>query len=145
MVSTGDDREVVYSVSFNQNQDQFAVATNKGFQVYSMSSELIRCIKREFKGGLSVVQMLGMSNILLLVATGENPDYPSTNVMIWDDKQLAVINHVEFLPPIKSLSYNCEMYMVGTAESILCMTLDGHNKVHEIVTKFNEKGLHAIS
>ena len=86
MVSSGDDKEVVYSVSFNQNQDQFAVATNKGFQVYSMSSELIRCIKREFKGGLSVVQMLGMSNILLLVATGENPDYPSTNVMIWDDK-----------------------------------------------------------
>ena len=91
------------------------------------------------------MQMLGISNILLLVATGENPDYPSTNVMIWDDKQLAVINHVEFLPPIKSLSYNCEMYMVGTAESILCMTLDGHNKVHEILTKFNEKGLHAIS
>ena len=36
--------------------------------------------------------MLGISNVLLLVATGENPDYPTNQVMIWDDKQFQNIH-----------------------------------------------------
>ena len=52
---------------------------------------------------------------------------------------------MEFDLPVKSLSYNNEMYVVGTAQSVLCMTLDGHKKIHEIPTGFNLKGLHAIS
>ena len=49
------DREVVTSVSFNQNLTSFALATNKGFWLYSHQPELIKQIKREFKGGISVV------------------------------------------------------------------------------------------
>lgn len=45
---------------------------------------------RQITGGLRVVQMIAKSNILLMVATGENPDYPSDQVLLWDDKKLDI-------------------------------------------------------
>jgi|LauGreDrversion4_2_1035121.scaffolds.fasta_scaffold2462748_1 hypothetical protein len=50
--------------------------------------------------------MVGNSNIVLLVATGENPDYPSNQVIIWDDKQMVDINKVQFDVSVKSLSFS---------------------------------------
>ena len=51
-----------------------------------MVPELIKKIRREFKGGIDTVKMLNNSNIVLLVATGENPNYPNDQVIVWDDK-----------------------------------------------------------
>lgn len=88
--------------------------------------------------------MVGFTNIVLLVATGENPTYPNDQVIIWDDKQLGAVNYVQFNQPIKSLSYNCEMYIVGMEESVSCMSFD-HKTVYEIKTKHHLKGMHAVS
>jgi hypothetical protein len=70
--------------------------------------------------------MVGKTNILFLVATGENPDYPSDQVMVWDDKKQQTQYHVQYHEPIKSLSFTNDMYIVGKEASIMCMTLVDH-------------------
>jgi hypothetical protein len=72
-----EEREEVFSISFNQNLETFAVGTNQGFWIYSLVPELIKKIRHEVKGGIQTVQMVGFTNIVLLVATGENPTYPN--------------------------------------------------------------------
>jgi WD40 repeat protein len=49
------DREEINSVSFSQNQQSFALATNKGFWIYTIYPEFMKQIKRTFKGGISIV------------------------------------------------------------------------------------------
>lgn len=89
--------------------------------------------------------MVGKTNILFLVATGENPDFPSDQVMVWDDKKQQPQYHVQYHEPIKSLSFTNDMYIVGKEASIMCMTLADHKTQIEIHTCPNHKGIHAVS
>lgn len=101
-------------------------------------------IKRIFPGGIKIAQMVGLTNILFLVATGENPDCPSDQVMIWDDKKQQIQYNVQCHEPIKSLSFTNGMYVVGKETSILCMNLENKTQI-EIQTCINPKGIHAVS
>lgn len=85
--SSAIEKEVVNSITFNQDKNCFAIATNKGFWIYSINPTTQQ-IRRDIKGGLSVVQMIGMSNILLMIPTGDDPAYRNFNLIIWDDKHL---------------------------------------------------------
>jgi len=50
--------------------------------------------------------MVGKSNIVLLVATGDNPEFSSDQVIFWDDRSLSIARKVEFGEPILTLSYH---------------------------------------
>ena len=57
--------------------------------------------------------MVGQSNLLLLVATGENLDYRSDKIMIWDEKTLNVVLTLDMNEPVLSLSYANKLFFVG--------------------------------
>lgn len=45
-------------------------------------------LKRDIEGGLSFVQMLNRSNILVFVGSGENGyDYPENKLFFWNEKE----------------------------------------------------------
>lgn len=71
------DREQILHISLNQDRNSFALGTTQAFWIYCLDPSIIRHVKRPFKGGVKLVQMVGISSFMLLVATGVNPEHPS--------------------------------------------------------------------
>jgi len=53
-------------------------------------------IRRVIEGGVKVVQMVGKSNLILLIPTGEDIRYPANSVLLWDDKRLKHVGVIKF-------------------------------------------------
>ena len=48
---------------------------------------LVRKVTRLVPGGVSIVQLLEQSNIIVYVGTGENKELPKNKVIVWDDEK----------------------------------------------------------
>lgn len=72
-----------------------AVATNQGFQVYTVKDFFSRSM-RKFDGGVQIVQAIGKSQLFLLVPTGENSNYSNHSILLWDNKNEKVIQNINF-------------------------------------------------
>jgi hypothetical protein len=67
-------------------------------------------LKRDIDGGLSFVQMLNRSNILIFVGSGENEDdYPSNKLFFWNEKEQDTIDEIEMDSTIISAKINNHM------------------------------------
>jgi len=66
-------------------------------------------IKRKIDGGVKVVQMVGKSNLILLIPTGEDPRYPSNSVLLWDDKKLKNVGVIKFKDDALACSFASDM------------------------------------
>jgi len=53
-------------------------------------------IRRVIEGGVKVVQMVGKSNLILLIPSGEDTRYPQNSVLLWDDKRLKHCGVIKF-------------------------------------------------
>lgn len=122
----------------------FALGTSQAFWIYALDPAFKREVKRPFKGGIKIVQMVGISSLVLLVATGDNPEYPSDQVLIWDEKQLKVLLTMDMNEPVLSLSFSNEMFMVGMQYSVTCCALFS-GSLTTIATGVNPRGVHAVS
>ena len=100
--------ELITHISFNQEQDAFAVGTTNGFWIFSIEPFQMR-IRRIIEGGVRVVQMVGKSNLILLIPTGEDPRYPSNSVLLWDDKKLKHVGVIKFNDDALSCSFASDM------------------------------------
>ena len=80
------DKEEVLHISFNNMTNFFTVGTNHGFWIYTMEPSFTRIQKRRIPGGIKLVQMIGESNLLLLVNTGVSADHPSDQINVWCEK-----------------------------------------------------------
>jgi hypothetical protein len=47
---------------FAHNGDKLVVATNKGFKIYQVSPTFELLQEREIQGGVSIIQLLGLSD-----------------------------------------------------------------------------------
>ena len=85
------------------------IATPNGFQIYNVSPFKLM-LKRDIDGGLSFVQMLNRSNILIFVGSGENEDdYPSNKLFFWNEKEQDTIDEIEMDSTIISAKINNHM------------------------------------
>jgi len=57
-----------------------------------MLPEVIFKTRRAFKGGFKNIQMVGITNIVLLQPTGENPEFTDTCMIVWDDKRREIVH-----------------------------------------------------
>ena len=105
------DEEITH-ISFNQEQDAFAVGTTNGFWIFSIEPFQMR-IRRVIEGGVKVVQMVGKSNLILLIPTGEDPRYPANSVLLWDDKRLKHVGVIKFSEDALSCSFASDLFMVA--------------------------------
>ena len=85
--------ETITHVSFNQDQDAFAIGTTKGFSIFSLEPFRFR-VKRCIEGGVKVVQMVGKSNLILVITSGMDPQYPSNHVHFWDDRKIKFVGRI---------------------------------------------------
>ena len=76
--------ESINSVSFNQDSGCFVVSTSEGIRVFNTDA-FQSTFYRNFKGGIKFAAMLYRTNIISFVGTGENPSFPSSRLVLWDD------------------------------------------------------------
>ena len=85
--------EEVNSVSFNQDNECFVVSTSHGIRVFCTDEFAVTFLRGkfnnltnlDFEGGIKLADLLFRTNIIGFVGTGENPSYPSTRFILWDD------------------------------------------------------------
>ena len=81
--------------SFNQSEDCVVFGTNTGFYVYTLNP-FKKIIARKIVGGISIVNMLYKSNIIIFVGNVDKGLYPNTKLVIWDDHKQEVIGEISF-------------------------------------------------
>lgn len=71
-------------MNFNQDNECFVLSTSGGLRVFC-TEEFGVTFLRDFDGGIKIADLLFRTNIIGFVGTGENPSYPSTRFILWDD------------------------------------------------------------
>ena len=83
--------EVVNYVSFNQDHTFMAIGTNNGFSINTCTAQKPGSIgvkvRKSVEGGISIVQIVEQSNVIVYVGTGENRQLPTNKIVFWDEQQ----------------------------------------------------------
>ena len=85
METKNDTKEEILCITFSFNNKLFAVGTNKGFKVYT-ANPLSLEITRNLQGGIGLIEMLEVSNIMLLGGGGSNPSLESLDDLFADEE-----------------------------------------------------------
>lgn len=107
----------ILGISFNQDGHCFSVGLETGIRVYQTDPlhetmrkgkhhhiHYILTINLDFDdGGIRIAEMLGRSNVIVLVGGGRNPRFPSNKVLIFDDKAGRYLAELEFRSDIRSV------------------------------------------
>ncbi|CAA7405975.1 unnamed protein product [Spirodela intermedia] len=143
-LSDADDTELL-SVSWNQDYGCIAAGTNRGFRIYNCDP-FKETFRRDLKsGGFVIVEMLFRCNILALVGSGANPQYPSNKVMIWDDHQSRCIGEFAFRSDVRGVKLRRDCIVVVLEHRIYVYNFTDLKLLHQIETLANPKGLCCLS
>ena len=76
---------------FVDEGNHFVVCTSHGFRLHESISCKLKVSTDNIPGGLRFCQPYMNSNIFFIVGSGQNQDYPSNKLCLWDDiKQMVV-------------------------------------------------------
>ncbi|EMD45554.1 WD repeatcontaining protein, partial [Entamoeba histolytica KU27] len=132
--------------SFNQDFSCFALGTTKGFCVYGIEQTRLReRFKRNFNGGVGIIELLYKSNLVALVGGGPQPVFPPTKVIIWDDYQNKGIAELEYDTPVRAVRLKRDIIVVVVDTSVFVYDFRNLNLRQTFKTCPNPKGLIAVS
>ena len=101
-------------IDTNQDQSCFVVGTETGYRIYQLDPlELLHARDFQGAGGVGIAAMLFRSNVIALVGGGQNPRYPPTKVILWDDKESKAIAELTFRTNIKSIKLRRDLVVVA--------------------------------
>ncbi|XP_047939791.1 autophagy-related protein 18d-like isoform X3 [Salvia hispanica] len=135
----------LYSVSWNQDSGCFAAGTSHGFRIYNCNP-FKETFRRDLKtGGFKIIEMLFRCNILALVGTKVNTQYPPNNVIIWDDFQSRCIGEFSFRSEIRAVKLRRDRVVVVLEHKIYVYNFMDLKLLHQIETLANPRGLCCLS
>jgi len=134
----------VLYISFNQDYGCFVCGMENGFVVYNVDPIKER-FRREFDGGIGIVEMLFRSNILALVGGGAKPKFPTNHVTIWDDYQNKIIADLEFRSEVKAVKLRRNRIVVVLENKVYVYDFTDLQLLCQLETCPNPKGLCALS
>ncbi|KAL1559358.1 Autophagy-related protein 18d [Salvia divinorum] len=135
----------LYSVSWNQDYGCFAAGTSHGFRIYNCNP-FKETFRRDLKtGGFKIIEMLFRCNILALVGTKLNTQYPPNNVIIWDDFQSRCIGEFSFRSEIRAVRLRRDRVVVVLEYKIYVYNFMDLKLLHQIETLANPRGLCCLS
>lgn len=132
----------VLSVSFNQDASCFAVGTTDGFLVFRAADPFGEALRRNFPGGIGVVQMLFRCNIFALVGASKSD---RNKVRIWDDRLNRGIGELVFRSEVRAVRLRTDRIVVVMLHKIYVYSLSDFELIHQIETMENRQGLCEIS
>ncbi|KAL2558440.1 Autophagy-related protein 18c [Forsythia ovata] len=143
--SDDNDETELYSVSWNQDYGCFAAGTSCGFRIYNCDP-LKETFRRDLKsGGFKIVEMLFRCNILALVGSKMNSQYPPNKVIIWDDHQSRCIGEFSFRSEVRSVKLRRDRVVVVLEHKIYVYNFMDLKLLHQIETSANPRGLCYLS
>jgi len=129
---------------FNQDHGCFSVGTETGFAIWNCNPLKLR-FKRDFDGGIRIVEMLYRCNLLALVGGGKKPKFPRNKLIIWDDYRNEVLAEIEYNSIINSVKLRHDKIVVAVDEKVFVYNFSDLNIIDQIPTVKNPKGLLAIA
>lgn len=155
-------------ITFNQSNTYVAIATLKGYHVFSVdpfqqrvhrfflvnqddsnhgaqdaNTNASRIASRYY--GIGAIEMLFRSNILAMIGGGPNPAFGTRNkVVVWDNQQMQMIGEINMASPVLAVRMN---------RNIICAVLESrvhlfNNELREVEvfeTAPNPRGIVALS
>ena len=134
------------NVSFNQDYGCFATGTDRGFRVYTCDP-FREIFRRDFDrgGGIGVVEMRSVTNLMALVGGGSDPQYPLNKVMIWDDFESRCIGELSMRSEVRAVRIQLNRIVVVLEQKIFVYNFDDLKPLHQMETIPNPKGHCAVS
>jgi len=129
---------------FNQTKDCIIFGTVTGFYVYTLEP-FKKIIARKIPGGVSIVQMLYRSNIIIFTGNTNTGLYPNTKLIIWDDNCRGVIGEIEFKFQILNLKITKNIIIVVTKVKIYIYNFQNLELIRSIETVDNINGICSIT
>lgn len=140
----GNENELL-SVSWNQDYGCFAVGTSNGFRIYNCDT-FKETFRRDLRsGGFGIVEMLFRSNILALVGSETNIQYPPNKVIIWDDHQSRCIAEFSFKFNVRGVKLRQDRIIIVLENRIYVHDFKDLKLLHQMETISNPKGLCCLS
>ena len=130
----------ILHISFNQDQDCFAVGTETGFYIFE-SNPVQELFYRDFGAGIGIIAMLHKSNILVLVGGGSHPKYPANKVILWDEGQKKPIAELTFKSAVTGIKIRKEKLIVVLEQRIYVYEIPELRLRDVIDTPFNYQGV----
>ncbi|XP_047961472.1 autophagy-related protein 18a-like [Salvia hispanica] len=128
----------VLSVSFNQDASCFAVGTTDGFLVFRAADPFGEALRRNFPGGIGVVQMLYRCNIFAIIGASKSD---RNKVRIWDDRLNRGIGELVFRSEVRAVRLRKDRIVVVMLHKIYVYSLSDFELIHQIETMENRQGL----
>ncbi|CAN6565239.1 unnamed protein product [Malus baccata var. baccata] len=140
-----DSETELLSVSWNQDYGCFSAGTSNGFRIYNCEP-FKETFRRDLKsGGFKIVEMLFRCNILVLVGSRDNSQYPPNKVMIWDDHQSRCIGEFSFRSEVRAVKLRRDRIVVVLEHKIYGYNFMDLKLLHQIETVANPRGLCSLS
>ncbi|XP_022867764.1 autophagy-related protein 18d-like [Olea europaea var. sylvestris] len=135
----------LYSVSWNQDYSFFAAGTSHGFRIYNCD-RFKEIFRRDLKsGGFKIVEMLFRCNILALVGSKTNAQYPPNKVIIWDDHQSRCIGEFSFRSEVRAVKLRKDRVVIIVEHKIYVYKFTDLKLLQQIETLANPRGLCCLS
>ncbi|KAG6518122.1 hypothetical protein ZIOFF_021524 [Zingiber officinale] len=143
--SDDSDQSELLSVTWNQDYGCFSVGTSNGFRIYNCNT-FKETFRRDLKsGGFGIVEMFFRSNILALVGSGSNTQYPPNKVVIWDDHQSRCIGEFTYRSDVRGVKLRRDRIVIVLEHKIYVYDFTDLKLLHQIETLSNPKGLCCLS
>lgn len=145
-LESNDSHEIeLLTVSWNQDYGCFAAGTSCGFRIYNCEP-FKETFQRDLKsGGFKIVEMLFRCNILALVGSEGNSQYPPSKVIIWDDHQSRCIGEFAFRSDVRAVKLRRDRIVVVLEHKIYVYSFIDLKLLHQIETLANPRGLCCLS
>jgi WD repeat-containing protein 45 len=134
------DENGLLHANFNQNKDCIIFGTTIGFYVYTCNP-FKKIISRRIIGGVSIIEMLNKSNIMIFTGNVDKGLYPNNKLIIWDDNKAEVIGEIEFKTKILNIKITKEIIVVITNYKIYIYSFNNLQLINSIEISEEVNGL----
>ena len=90
--------EAVLSCSFNQDRSCLAVATRRGFKIYSCDTGT--CVYDDCMGAVRIVEMLFCTSLLVVVGAGDTPELSPRRLKVLNTSNHTCIADLTFVSSV---------------------------------------------
>ncbi|ALD62278.1 Autophagy protein [Mollivirus sibericum] len=133
----------ILSVAFNETCTRFALGTEHGFQVWD-TAPLKPRFKRDFEGGIGLVALLFRTNLLALVGGGKKPQFPTNQVILWDDHRNEALASFWFPSDVKGVRVIRGHIVVALDSDVHVYRMCDIKPLRHVRTVSNPRGLMAL-
>ena len=87
------------------------MGTQIGFKIYQSDPQKLH-LSRVLLGGIGMIELRYSESIMALVGGGQNPKWPNTKVIIWDDQEVKVLRELIFNAEVEGVKMRQECVVV---------------------------------